>query len=109
MDTMNTTGIPAPQAIPETTTANPAKRLADAIETVLNAAKARGITAMGATEISKDIVAQGLWPEGKSKDLSKATWNALRGDINKGEVSRFVKVDGKVDGKKGKGKYAIKG
>jgi hypothetical protein len=100
MDTMNMTGTPAPQqtAIPETTTANanPAKRLADAIETVL---KANG-GAMGATEISKAVVAQGLWPEDKSKDLSKATWNALRGEINKGEVSRFVKKE--------KGKYAIK-
>jgi len=102
MDTMSTTGIPAPPqtAIPETANANPAKRLADAIETVL---KANG-GPMGATEISKAVVEQGLWPK-ESKDLPKATWNALRGEINKGEVSRFVKVD--VE--KGKGKYAIKG
>jgi len=78
--------------------ANPTKRLADAIAVVL---RANG-GPMGATEISKAVIAQGLWLKEKSKDLSKATWNALRGEINKGEVSRFVKAEEK-------GKYAIKG
>ena len=94
--------VAAVPAAPETITANAnPKRLSDAIATVL---RTNGGQAMGATEIAKAIVTRGLWPEGKSKDLSKATWNALALEIQqKGAASRFVKVEG---GKKGK--YTIK-
>jgi len=92
---------PAAVAVPETAQAKPTGRLADVIATVLGG---NGGRAMGATEIAKAVAAKGLWPAGKSKDLPKATWNALALEIQqKGPASRFVKVEGSK-----KGKYAIK-
>jgi len=98
----NTTDIvQPPPAVAAVHDAKPAGRLADAIATVL---KGNGGQAMGATEIAKAVVEKRLWLK-ESKDLSKATWNALALEIKqKGAASRFVKVEG---GKKGK--YAIKG